>query len=248
MPVRITPFRSPPLLFAHRGGRAHAPENSLGAFRMAVELGATGLESDVWITADGVPVLDHNGRVGRGFRRSPISSHQRVDLPDNIPSLADLFKSVPAVADGSVHLCLDLKDPEAAAPVVEVVAGWGRCSELWLAHPDRALLAGWRHLDAQVHLVDSTRTDNMPDGPERRAVDLAGAGVDAINLHAAEWSGGLCALFHRFGIECLGWDAQQPRQIAALLEQGIDGIFGDHVDRLVSAALQTPGRPRSAPA
>ncbi|MDQ3575194.1 MAG: glycerophosphodiester phosphodiesterase, partial [Actinomycetota bacterium] len=39
----------PPIAFAHRGARAHAPENTLQAFRLALELGSTGLESDVWL-------------------------------------------------------------------------------------------------------------------------------------------------------------------------------------------------------
>ena len=50
-------LRSEPIGFAHRGASAHAPENTLEAFELAVRLGAGGLESDVWLTADGVPVL-----------------------------------------------------------------------------------------------------------------------------------------------------------------------------------------------
>ena len=60
----MDPMRRPPIGFAHRGARAHAPENTLEAFRLALRLGATGLESDVWLTADGVAVLDHDGAVG----------------------------------------------------------------------------------------------------------------------------------------------------------------------------------------
>src|SRR6185436_7833703 len=50
----------PPIGFAHRGARAHAPENTLDAFALALRLGATGLETDLWLTADGIPVLDHD--------------------------------------------------------------------------------------------------------------------------------------------------------------------------------------------
>ncbi|MDQ1372669.1 MAG: glycerophosphoryl diester phosphodiesterase, partial [Actinomycetota bacterium] len=57
----MDPLLRPPIGFAHRGARAHAPENTLEAFQLALKLGATGLESDVWLTHDGVPVLDHDG-------------------------------------------------------------------------------------------------------------------------------------------------------------------------------------------
>ena len=60
------------MIFGHRGARAHAPENTLESFALALRLGATGLESDVWLTADGVPVLDHDGVVqGSLAERTP---------------------------------------------------------------------------------------------------------------------------------------------------------------------------------
>ena len=64
----------PPIAFAHRGASAHARPNTLEAFRLGLRLGATGLESDVWLTADGIPVLDHDGRVRHGVRRWPIAT------------------------------------------------------------------------------------------------------------------------------------------------------------------------------
>ena len=75
MPDRLDPS-VPPIGFAHRGARAHAPENTLEAFALALRLGATGLESDAWLTADGEVVLDHDGVVRVGLcagGRSPSS-------------------------------------------------------------------------------------------------------------------------------------------------------------------------------
>ena len=74
MPTRLPALKVPPIGFAHRGARAHAPENTLEAFELALRLGASGLESDVWLTADGEAVLDHDGVVGRkGLRRRRIA-------------------------------------------------------------------------------------------------------------------------------------------------------------------------------
>ena len=47
-----------------------------------------------------------------------------------------------------------------------------------------------------------------------------------------DWNAGQVSLVHRFGLFAFGWDAQQHRQIAALYDMGIDGVFSDHVDRL----------------
>ncbi len=81
MVVRHEPLQDP-IGFAHRGASAHAPENTLEAFSLALRLGASGLESDVWLTRDRIPVLDHDGVVRGGLRRKrPISTVDRAELP-----------------------------------------------------------------------------------------------------------------------------------------------------------------------
>ena len=218
-----------PILFAHRGGRAHAPENTLDAFRLAVRLGATGLESDVWCTLDGIPVLHHDGRVGRRPRRRGISLFDAAELPDGVPTLADLLAEV----DPDLPVSLDVKDPVAAAPTIRVTAEFGGTARLWLCHPDHALLATWRDLDPRVRLVHSTSVERIDTSLELHAVDLAASGVDGINLPESEWSAGLVALFRRLGLACFGWNAQHRRQIDRLVSLELDAIYGDHVDRLV---------------
>ena len=228
----MDPLR-PPIGFAHRGARAHAPENTLEAFALALKLGATGLESDVWLTSDGIPVLDHDGVVRSGLRRRPIGAVERSALPSWIPSLEELY----ATCGNNFELSLDVKDGDAAAATVAVAraAGDGVLPRLWLCHPDWELVRTWRSLADDVRLVDSTRLRRIKEGPERRAADLASAGIDAVNLHHSDWTLGLTTLFHRFELHCFGWDAQFERVLASLLRMGMDGVYSDHVDRMVDA-------------
>jgi glycerophosphoryl diester phosphodiesterase len=211
---------------------AHAQQNTLEAFELALRLGATGLESDVWLTADGHAVLDHDGVVGR-IRRTPIAGLERRSLPDHIPGLRDLY----AACGSDFELALDVKDPAAALEAVAVARETGGDAEerLWLCHPDWETAASWRELSTSVRLVDSTRLRRMAGGPERRAAQLVSAGVDAVNLHHSDWTGGHVALFHRFGIEALAWDCQHDRVLDEILDAGIDAVFSDHVDRMVAA-------------
>jgi glycerophosphoryl diester phosphodiesterase len=223
----------PPIGFAHRGASAHAPENTLEAFRLALRLGARGLESDAWLTADGVTVLDHDGVVRNGLRRRAIADVPRSSLPEHIPSLEELY----AECGTGFELSIDVKDPGAAAACVAVAraAGGDTPARLWLCHDEWEQVAEWRRLDPDVRLVDSTRLRRIKEGPERRAAALADAGIDAVNLHHTEWTGGLTTLFHRFDRLALGWDAQHERVLDALFRMGIDGVYSDHVDRLVDA-------------
>jgi len=232
MTTRLPALQVPPIAFAHRGARADAPENTLEAFSTALERGATGLESDVWLTSDGVPVLDHDGVVGRWPARRPIAKLSRDELPGHIPALEDLY----ATCGTDFELSLDVKDPAAFDPVVAVASAAGEqaLGRLWLCHPDWRTVAEWRYVE-QVKLVNSTRLRRIPEGPERRAASLANAGIDAVNLHHTDWTGGLTTLFHRFGVLCLGWDAQLPRVLDELFDMGLDGAYSDHVDRLTAA-------------
>ena len=200
---------------------------------LAVRLGATGLESDVWLTSDGEAVLDHDGVVRSGLRKRPIAETPLADLPPHIPALADLYAEV---GEG-LELSLDVKDAAAFGRVIDVAraAGGGALERLWLCHHRWTQVAEWRSLCPEVRLVDSTFVGRMPDGPEARAAALANAGVDAVNLHHSEWTGGLTTLFHRFEVLCFGWDAQHGRILEDLLDKGIDAVYSDHVDRMVDA-------------
>lgn len=233
VPPRLPSLRTPPIAFAHRGARAHAPENTLEAFLLAQRLGATGLESDVWLTADGVAVLDHDGLVGGRLRRTAIDKLRRADLPSSIPTLEDLYREC-----GTDHdLSLDVKDASAIHAVIAAAeaAGPDALGRLWLCHWDLDVLTAWRERWSGVRLVHSTRMGRLDRGPERHAADLARLGIDAVNLHHTEWSGGFVALYHRFEVLAFGWDAQFDRIMFDLLGMGIDAIYSDHVDLLVAA-------------
>ena len=222
-----------PIAFAHRGGKAHAPENTIAAFKLGLKLGANGIESDVWLTSDGVPVLEHDGYVTQRLRKRMIGDLTRAQLPSFIPTLEDLLQE----CGSQFHLSLDLKGGDVGQAVLRVVRDIAPdlLPRLWLCHPQwQAMLALLDHLDG-AKLVDSTRLARMKEGPERRAADLANAGVHAVNLHHSDWSGGLVTLFHRFNVYAIGWDAQEDHTLRPLYRMGIDGVHSDHVDRMVAA-------------
>jgi glycerophosphoryl diester phosphodiesterase len=225
---------SPPLAFAHRGARAAAPENTLEAFRLAVELGATGLETDAWLTSDGVAVLDHDGVVRSGIRRRPIARTPAAALPPSMPTMASLYDAVGCDLDISV----DVKDAAAAAPVVAVARAAGgddALRRLWLCSSDWRTAASWRDLSPAVRLVDSTRRRHVKEGIEKRAALLAEAGIDALNMHHSDWNGGLTTLVHRFGVHAFAWDCQFGRVVASMLVAGVDGVYSDHVAEMMAA-------------
>jgi len=232
-----------PITFAHRGARAYAPENTLEAFALGLRLGATGLESDVWLTADGHVVLDHDGVVTSRLRKRPIAELTRAQLPAHIPTLAELY----AHCGTAYALSLDLKDPRVGQGVIDVTreAAPAMVERLWLCSPTWQSLLPLRGQGAK--LVDSTRLSRIKEGPERRAATLASEGIDAVNMHYTDWNGGLVALFHRFERVTFGWDMQFEDVLRPALRMGLDGVYSDWVDRMIDSYRAEIGSPVPPP-
>jgi len=221
-----------PITFAHRGGRADAPENTLQAFRRALELGATGLESDARLAADGQIVLVHGSTVRTGLRRLKVRDLPAARLADlGVPRLADLYSELGT----DFELSLDLKEPGVAGPILEVARAAGAVDRLWLCARHLPDLEAVRRAEPDVRLVHSMGRRAYGDALEGHAATLVKAGVAALNLREPEWSLGLVTLAHRFGLQAFAWDAQEYRRIRAVLEMGVDAIYSDHVERLVAA-------------
>ena len=96
-------------------------------------------------------------------------------------------------------------------------------------------MAAWRSLDPDIHLVDSTRARHMRTPPEPRARRMAELGIDAINLHESDWSPEWIETFQRHRRRCFAWDAQEDATLARCVAWRLDGLFSDHVDRMMRA-------------
>ena len=96
------------LIFGHRGASGHAPENTLEAFRLAMDMGADGFELDVHLSQDGQLVVIHDESVdrttdGTGFVRDltlsqlkalDASNHMPAYSGAQIPTLAEVFQLI----------------------------------------------------------------------------------------------------------------------------------------------------------
>lgn len=227
-----TALRHPVLGFAHRGARALAPDNTLESFVLARRMGAIAVESDVWITRDGIAVLDHDGTALRAGRTVAIGEVDRRRLPAHIPSLDEFYATVGT----EVLVSLDVKDVAAATETLRVAhrAGPGTVARTWLCHPDTSQLERWRSIDDQVGLVASVKRRAL--APDRHAdlQRLAAVGVDVVNLRGDKWTPALVRRCHGAGLEAFAWNVQSTLQMRLLLSWGVDAIYSDHVDRLVA--------------
>ena len=133
--------------FGHRGARGHEPENTLRSVRKALELGADGIEVDVYF-ADGQLVVMHDRTLGRttngsGFvTRKSFAYLRSLDAGrgERIPTLAEVFDTVTHRAVINV----ELKGPRTAAPVTALIDEYVR-------------QRGWRYDEFLVSAFDHTQ-------------------------------------------------------------------------------------------
>lgn len=226
--------RVAPITFAHRGARISAPENTIAAFRLALDQGSSGLETDAWLSSDQVVVLAHDPVVRSGLRRRRIADTTAADLTRfDVPRLSDLYAEIGT----DYELSIDLKDPATGAAIIETARRFHASDRLWLCSPDLDVaksLLGFR----EIHVVHSTRKDELAESIERHAADLGSSGVHAMNMHFTDWTAGLVSMFHRFDVHAFAWDAQEVRHLREMARIGIDAVYCDRPDRMVATIAE----------
>ena len=223
-------------VFAHRGGMAHAPQNTLEAFRRATAHGATGIETDAFLTRDGTVVLAHDPVVVRSGSVEPLRDLTRGALPPHVPTLDELLDVIGPGPD----LFIDVKD-DAALPVLARTLLRRRHPgdlRVWLAHAgylesDWRLVAGWAGVLPGAQLVDSTSVSRMPDGPAAHLARLATSPLSWLNLPIDEWTPDLVTACRRAGLQTMAFRVHDAARVERALALGLDAVHGDDVDAMV---------------
>jgi glycerophosphoryl diester phosphodiesterase len=247
-------FFAPPVprLIAHRGASGTTPENTLAAFRAAVEAGAEMIELDLHLSADGVPVVIHDGKLdrttdGRGpaARRSAaelaaIDAGHRFsadggrtfpyrDAGLGVPPLREVLDALP-----HVRFTLEVKTADSAVDRA-LAADLSACDA-----GDRVLLAS---MDGEV--VRRLRR-SFPGVPTNLARDEVVAFLRTGRVPAAASAlqvperQGLRRIVtaesvgaaHAAGLEVHVWTVNAPPSMRRLLDLGVDGIMSDFPERL----------------
>ncbi len=231
--------RHPPVVFGRGGASAHAPTHSIDAFELAVMLGATGVSARARLGGDGTVLLSEAGSIGRWPRRRRLVDLGRHDVPE----LATLDELLASVNDDTI-VSIDVGDDDEAAAVAELMSAEGAGDRLWLTHHDHDTLGRWRERWDRSVLVHRGRIEGLDGGPERHVSRLAERGIDGFSMPAADWTGGLTTLVHRFELDAIATDARVERVFADLVRMGIDAIHSGNVEPLVDVVTREAGGSR----
>jgi glycerophosphoryl diester phosphodiesterase len=245
---RLAPLVWPPLKIGHRGAAGEAPENTLASFELAWRQGVDGIEFDVQLSSDGVPVVIHDARLTRTTSGSGwVGEHRasvlrRLDAGSwfnrryrlrareryagaRIPLLAEVLQWVKA------RQCLafvEIKDyrPGVAAKILEEIERAG----VW--HLTRVVSFDLPSLQQARELSEQARLGLDFSGrllPIRRALAL---GAEALLPHWAIASRGLIRRAHRAGLQVISWTVNYPLHMRRKILDGVDGLITNYPARL----------------
>lgn len=229
----VTPF----LCIGHRGAAGYEPENTLRSIRRALELGAHGVEVDVYFV-DGQLVVFHDAKLerttnGRGALVRKTFAHLRTldaGHGERIPTLREVFETV----DRRAFINIELKGRRTAAPVATLVGefldrrGWS-CEHFLISSFNRIQLRAIRDPRMRIGLLLARPT---------RLCWLNARRVRAWSVHPAlrYATAPFIEAAHRRGYRVIPYTVNAPEDLARLRHLGADGVFTDFPDRVASGA------------
>jgi len=219
----------PPLVIAHRGASAEAPENTLRAFRRALALKVDGLELDVQVTRDGVPVVFHDatlrrltgtpGRVGAKTWRE--LKKLRVHGTESIPRLAGVL----ALVRGRAVVQIELKRGARVAPVVRAIHRARAARRVIFASFEVTLLRAARRLAPEIPRMLIAEGRRLP----RLLRQMSALGATGLSLdHRAVRSRPVVDRIHRQGGTVWCWTVNGAPAMRRLAGWGVDAILSDN--------------------
>jgi glycerophosphoryl diester phosphodiesterase len=252
------------IVYAHRGAAAERPENTLPAFRRALELGADALETDVHLTADGEIVAAHDEGgarmtgVARALRSATLAEIQSWDAGYGfvdarggrpfqsqgyrIPSLHELLRELPAV-----RLNVDLKSEEPALVerFIAIVREHQAEDRVIAASFFRSTLVhlrrrGWRG-ESSLSQAEFLRCWLMPNWLQCSGAPGARAQIPTHSGPLRFATARSLKKLRQLGLQVDYWTINDPSEARRLVALGVDGIMTDDPARIVPAVRSAGG-------
>ena len=223
------------LCIGHRGARGHEPENTLRSVRRALELGAHGIEIDVWFV-DGELIVIHDAKLerttnGHGYvSRKTFAQLRALDAGkgERIPTLREVFETV----DRRAFINIELKGRRTAGPVRALIAEF-------------AEQRGWRFEDFVVSSFHRAELRAISDPRIPVALLLARPSrlyaLSARRVRASAVNPALLFVTRRFvedahrrGLKVFVYTVNTPADIVRMRKLGVDGVFTDFPERALA--------------
>lgn len=220
-----------PLIIGHRGASAVAPENSTAAFQAAIDAGADGIEFDVRLSRDGVPVIIHDDTLQRthGLRRRVADLTAEESRNVGVPALRDLFE---LMSGNDLILCLEIKgsSTELAERCCELVHEFSFAERVIVECFDLRVIEKIRTLNTAALFEPRIYTD-------QKLIDRAlGVGASVLALHHRLAKPALVEKAKLAGLRVVVWTVDDPAWLPRAQAMGIEGLITNDPAMMIEAS------------
>ena len=249
--------RAEPLAMAHRGQRATVPEQTLEAYRVAIELGCDAIECDVQRTRDGRLAMFHDLTLDRTTDgHGPIAGIDWADLQRldagswfdprfgglRVPSLEDTIEL--AIGAG-VALCIEIKGTPAdasatAAIVAALLRDRGILESTLVSSFDHRALAAATAFEPGLHLAPERLPESGPPDPATAVSQASALGASVLQHRWEDLTVDVVDALHAADVAVWSWPIDSLEAIDHSLAVGVDGIVGDDVPLLLAGLGRAP--------
>lgn len=239
-----------PIVYAHRGASAYAPENTLPAFQMALDMHADGIETDIRYTKDGVCVLNHDGvidRISNGKGAIDQMTYAELKQYDYSASFNTYAGTSIATADellamvaGMKRINIEVKTMvhegedriRSFTQLLERAAFYGCEDRLIFSSFDHPLL---RFLKEHFPTIRTGLLYSAKLTPDETLEMVHTYNADAIHPDYIHLDEAICQACQAEGIEVNAWTINSPEAIARVIELHTTGIITDVPDKVLAA-------------
>ena len=233
-------------VIAHRGASSYAPENTIPAFDLALDMGADGLETDIRATADGVLVLLHDSDVDRTTDGQGAIAELSWDVVQGLDAgirfdskhAGTRIITLPRFLERYGHrtlLALEIKAPGIEAQVVEALRGRRLDDRVTITSFDWGTCRGVKRLDPALRVGWLTRAFDQDLVAKTQVAELA-----QICPPARDVTPELVAFAHNRGLEVRAWGVGDEELMVRSADGGVDGMTVNFPDKLL-AYLESQG-------
>ncbi|GMR01857.1 MAG: glycerophosphodiester phosphodiesterase [Acidimicrobiia bacterium] len=228
-----TPLTPPPLVYAHRGDRTRAADNTLEAYRLAVEAGSDGIELDVRRTSDGALILSHDDRYPGMSPFIELTMAEVRDQAPDVPTLVQMLSAVPSHIWLNVEIKNDPRDPDfdptrsIVDQTIETIAEYDSLARILLSSFDpESMQRASDHYPELLRGQLLTTPLDLGYGIEIAVAQKGRAVHPAMSYFRADAAPGM-QMIHDAGLAAVVWGANTPDDVATLLGVGVDVIITD---------------------
>lgn len=224
-----------PLIISHAACGGHAPENTLAGIRKAIELGSEAIEIDVQASKDSVPLLMHDLTIDRTTGGSGSLASKTLDElraldvgGEPVPTLAEVLE----LTRGRVLLVMEIKAPGIEEHVARVVHEANALDDVmaWSFFPPA--LEGMRKAEPRIPCALLIAGEYMNQWPEMRARALK-LGVQGVSVFNPAVNAEVAETCRRSGLALYTWTPDSRKEIARLVDLGVDGVCSNFPDKIV---------------